>query len=718
MSSHRTTLALYTLTIFVGAALLFLLQLVFARLALPLLGGAPAVWNTAMVFYQGLLLAGYGYAHLLSSRFPLKIQVAVHAGLLVATIGALPFAIPAGWEPPGGGSPVPWLLGLLAVAVGLPFFAVSATSPLLQKWFAASAHPAAGDPYFLYAASNAGSLLGLLAYPLWIEPNSTLGWQCLAWAAGFGGLALLSIACGATVWRRAAVRSTAASGGVPDPRRRLRWVLLSAVPSSLMLSVTTYVSSDIAAVPLLWALPLALYLLTFILVFARRPLLPHATVKRALPLLLVPVAMLLATGATTPVALLAGLHLAGFFVAALVCHGELARDRPGAEHLTGFYLWMSLGGVLGGAFNALLAPVVFNTVAEYPLMLVAAGWLGLPRDRGFRRSDLALPAALALLAAGLLALVPGAGPARTFAVIGLPVLGCFLMSGCGPRFALALGAVLLVSRLAPEQGQRTLARERSFFGIHRVAADESGKFHLLFHGRTVHGMQALDPVARRVPLGYYHPTGPLGDVFATALGPVAAVGLGTGAVASYGKPGQRFTFYEIDPVVHRLAADPRHFRYLADSPATIAVVPGDARLTLGRAPDARYQLILLDAYSSDSIPVHLLTREALRVYLSKLAPGGRLAFHISNLHLDLRPVVGNLARDAGLVCYYREDDASESQAAEGKASSRWVVMARRAEDLGPLARSRHWQPLAGDPARKVWTDDHSSLWEILEFDLW
>lgn len=231
-------------------------------------------------------------------------------------------------------------------------------------------------------------------------------------------------------------------------------------------------------------------------------------------------------------------------------------------------------------------------------------------------------------------------------------------------------------------------------------------------------MQALDPAARRVPLGYYHPTGPLGDVFATGGGPVAAVGLGTGAVASYGKPGQRFTFYEIDPVVIRLAADPRYFRYLADSPATIEVVPGDARLTLGKAPDARYQLILLDAYSSDSIPVHLLTREALRVYLSKLAPGGRLAFHISNLHLDLRPVLGNLARDAGLVCYYREDDASESQAAEGKASSRWVVMARRAEDLGPLARSRHWQPLAGDAARKVWTDDHSSLWEILEFDLW
>jgi hypothetical protein len=720
MSSHRTTLALYALTVFVGAALLFLLQLVFARLALPLLGGAPAVWNTAMVFYQALLLAGYGYAHLLSSRAPLKIQVLVHGGLLAVTIGALPFAIPAGWEPPGGESPVPWLLGLLAVAVGLPFFAVSATSPLLQKWFAASGHPAAADPYFLYAASNAGSLLGLLAYPLWIEPNSTLGWQCGAWAAGFGGLGLLSTGCGARVWRTdgRAAGAAGGAGSAPSARRRRRWVMLAAVPSSLMLSVTTYLTSDIAAVPLLWALPLALYLLTFILVFARRPWLPHAAARRALPLLLVPVAMLLATGATTPVPLLAGLHLAGFFVAALVCHGELAADRPAAAQLTGFYLWLSLGGVLGGAFNALLAPLVFDTVAEYPLMLVAAAWLGLPRDRDFRRSDLALPAALALVAGGLLALVPGEGAARTFAVNGLPVLGCFLMSAYGPRFALALGAVLLVSRLAPEQERRTLARVRGFFGIHRVVADESGRFHLLFHGKTVHGMQSLDPAGRRVPLGYYHPAGPLGDVFANLAGPVAAVGLGTGAVAAYGKTGQPFTFYEIDPLVVRLAADPRHFRYLADSPARIEVVTGDARLTLAKAPAARYQLILLDAYSSDSIPVHLLTREALRGYLSKLAPGGRLAFHISNRHLDLRPVVGELARVAGLVAFHREDDAGDGEAAEGNASSRWVVMARRAEDLGPLPRSRHWQPLAGDPAGRVWTDDHSSVWQVLDLDLW
>ena len=715
MSGSRATLLLFSLTVFTGAALLFLLQLVYARLVLPLLGGAPAVWNTAMVFYQGLLLAGYGYAHWLSSRVRPKAQVLVHAGVLAAAFAFLPFAVPAGWEMPGAGSPVPWLLGVLAAGVGLPFFAVSATSPLLQKWFAASGHPAAGDPYFLYAASNAGSLLGLLGYPLLVEPNSSLGWQGSAWAAAFGGFALLSVACGGKAGRARPAEAVARPPEQITRARALRWTVCALVPSSLMLSVTAYISSEIAAVPLLWSLPLALYLISFIVVFSRRPLIPHAGSTRALPVVLVPVVMVLASGATTPVALLAGLHLAGFFVVALVCHGELARDRPGVEQLTGFYLWMSLGGVLGGAFNALLAPLLFDRVAEYPLMLVAAAWLGLPRDRGFRPRDLAAPAGLAVMAGTMGALVPAElpGAVRAFAVSGLPLLGCFLMSGQGPRFALGIAAVLGVSSLAPEHGMTTLLRDRSFFGVHRVATD--GKYHLLFHGKTVHGMQSLDPARSREPLGYYHREGPLGDVFTGIEGPVAAVGLGAGAVASYGKPGQEFTFYEIDPVVTRLASDPSHFRYLADSPARIGVVTGDARLMLGKAPDGHYGLILLDAYSSDSIPVHLLTREAMRLYLSKLAPGGRIALHISNLHMDLRPVVASLGRDAGLACVFREDDVTAEEMAEGRASSRWVVMARGKADTGPAGSSRRWEQLDGDPAWKVWTDDYSSVLPLLDF---
>lgn len=715
MSRFRATLLLFALTVFTGAALLFLLQLIFARLVLPLLGGAPAVWNTAMVFYQGLLLAGYGYAHLLSSRLRPKRQVMVHAGVLVAAFVFLPFAVPAGWEVPAGGNPVPWLLGVMAAGVGLPFFAVSATSPLLQKWFAASGHPAAGDPYFLYAASNAGSLLGLLGYPLGVEPNSALGWQCSAWAAAFAGFALLSVACGTRVWRASPAQGEAHAFALLTRGRVLRWVVYALVPSSLMLSVTAYISSEIAAVPLLWSLPLALYLASFIVVFSSRPPIPHAWIKRSLPVVLVAVAMVLASGATTPIVLLAGLHLAGFFAVALVCHGELARDRPGVGQLTQFYLWMSLGGVLGGAFNALLAPVMFDRVAEYPLMLVAAAWLGLPRDRGLRWPDFATPAGLAVLAGLLSAVVPTEvpGAVRSFAVFGLPLLGCFMASGRGPRFALGLAAVLAISQLSPEHGMATLARDRSFFGVHRVAED--GKFRLLFHGKTMHGIQSLDPAKSREPLGYYHREGPLGDVFGDVTGPVAAVGLGVGAVAAYGKPGQEFTFYEIDPVVTRLASDTRHFRYLADSPAKIGVVTGDARLTLGKAPDGHYGLILLDAYSSDSIPVHLLTREAMRLYLLKLAPDGRIALHISNLHLDLRPVVAGLARDAGLFCVFREDDITTEEMAEGKASSRWVLMARGEADLGPARTSRNWQELHADPASKVWTDDYSSVIPLLEF---
>lgn len=715
MSRSRATLLLFTLTVFAGAALLFLLQLVFARLVLPLLGGAPAVWNTAMVFYQGLLLAGYAYAHMLSSRLRPKAQVAVHAGVLAAAFAFLPFAVPAGWEVPAGESPVPWLLGVLAVGVGLPFFAVSATSPLLQKWFAASGHPAAGDPYFLYGASNAGSLLGLLGYPLLVEPNSGLGWQCSAWAAAFAGFALLSVACGGKTWRSRPAETGADSSARLTRSRVLRWIVCAGVPSSLMLSVTAYISSEIAAVPLLWSLPLALYLISFIVVFSRLAPVLHTWMKRALPVVLVAVAMVLASGATTPIVLLAGLHLAGFFVVALVCHGELARDRPGVGQLTQFYLSMSAGGVLGGAFNALLAPLLFDRVAEYPLMLVAAAWLGLPRERGFRPGDFAAPAGLAALAALTGVILPAGlpGPAKAFVVFGLPLLGCFLMSGHGPRFALGLAAILAAGGLVPEHGMTTLARDRSFFGVHRVATD--GKFQLLFHGKTVHGMQSLDPAGSREPLGYYHREGPLGEVFADVEGPVAAVGLGAGAVAAYGRRGQEFTFYEIDPVVTRLATNPRHFRYLADSPARTGVVTGDARLMLGKAPDGHYGLILLDAYSSDSIPVHLLTREAMQLYLSKLAPGGRIALHISNLHMDLRPVVAGLGRDAGLACVFREDDVTAEEMAEGRASSRWVVMARSGAELGPAGRSRRWQGPGADEEHKLWTDDYSSVLPLLDF---
>jgi hypothetical protein len=706
MSARRAPL--FSLTILLGAALLFLIQLIFARMLLPLLGGAPAVWNTAMVFYQAVLLGGYGYAHWLTSRTGRKVQLGINALVLVAGLACLPFVIPGNGGPPGDASPVPWLIGVLTMAVGLPFFAVSATSPLLQHWFSKTGHADARDPYFLYAASNAGSLVGLLGYPLLVEPGFTLKGQAWGWMAGYAVLAVGVMSCG---WRSAQGVELAAAGGQRERiavKRRMRWVLWALVPSSLMLSVTTYLSSEIAAVPLLWVLPLALYLATFMVVFARRQVIPQALAKRVLPLLLVGVGLVIATGATTPMSLLAVLHLFAFFIAALVCHGELAKDRPGSESLTEFYFWMSLGGVLGGAFNALLAPVIFDRVVEYPLMLVAAAWLGLPRGEA-RWRHLAW-AAVPMVTA--FALFEPLGPMIVF---GVASLICFLLSRDGSRFALGLAGVLLVANLTLEKESRIMLTERSFFGIHRV--EDDGRLRRLFHGKTIHGVQDLSNP--QMPLSYYHPEGPLGHVFAAGVeGPVGAVGLGAGALAAYGKPGQEIDFYEIDPAVARIAGDPRYFSYLSGSRAKVSVILGDARLMLAKAPDAHYDLLVLDAYGSDSVPVHLLTREAMQLYLKKLAPGGRIAFHVSNLHLNLRPVVAKLAHDAGLVCLAEDDEAvGDEEVAAGRFPSRWMVVARRMEDFGTLPQTGNWEEVEVIPGSPLWTDDHSSILPLVDFRL-
>lgn len=732
----RATLPLFGFTLFLSAALLFLIQLIYARLVLPLLGGSAAVWSTAMVFYQAVLLAGYGYAHLVSTRLPLRRQLGLQAAILALPALVLPLAVPAGWLPPANSNPIPWLLALLAAGAGAPFFAVSTISPLLQKWFATTPHPQAQDPYFLYSASNCGSLLGLLAYPFLIEPNTSLFLQSRLWSWGFAGLSMLVLAAGFTACRSAqpatSPRRAAARSAAPSARQRTGWVLFALVPSSLMLSVTNYVSSEIAAVPLLWVIPLALYLGTFIHAFARHALVPLPLAQRWLPISLVPVVMAISTGATTPVLLLTAAHLVCLTLAALVLHGELAAIRPNQDHLTEFYFWVAIGGVLGGVFNALLAPLLFRGIFEYHLGLLAAACLGLPpqppSSARERRLDFLLPLGLALLVLILLFTL-GRGPAtgepepfRALLVFGVPVLLAFLMSRRRVRFTLALAVILLLSSFFKPGVPAAIHTERSFFGVHRVARDSSGRFVQLIHGRTLHGIQSLDPRMRKIPLSYYHPSGPLGQLFRAfgdqLRGPVAGVGLGAGAIAAYGRPGQELTFFEIDPVVKRLASDPRYFTYLADSPAQIRVELGDARLSLQAAPDAHFQLLVLDAYSSDSIPVHLLTREALQLYLRKLQPGGLLAFHISNLHLDLGPVMGALARDAGLVCLEQRDTAlNEEERTSGKSPSRWVVLARTQDDVAKLAQSGRWQPNPGSPASRVWTDDYSSVLRVLDLGL-
>jgi SAM-dependent methyltransferase len=735
-------LALYAVTIFVAAGLLFLLQPLFARMVLPLLGGAPAVWNTALVFYQATLLAGYAYAHAGTARLGVRRQATLHLGVLVAGLLALPIAVPRGWPPPGDASPIPWLLAVLTVAVGLPFFAVSASSPILQVWLAGTGHPAARDPYVLYAASNLGSLLGLMSYPLLLEPSLRLGAQSRLWAAGYVVLLGLVAACAVGLWRsvprgggREPASGSAPIGGAADPpprrlsaRRRGRWGLLAFVPSSLMVSVTTYLSTDIAAIPLLWVIPLALYLLTFTLAFAPARIVPHRLAVEGLPLVMLPLVLVLAARANEPLAVVIGTHLLAFFVVAMVCHGELAADRPAAGRLTEFYLWTAGGGVLGGAFAGLIAPRLFSTVVEYPLALVLACLLQ-PRRPGAGRAwvsralDVGLPLALLTVAIGLVrhAQASGGGPAAVAPVFGLLTLVCLAFARRPIRFGLGIAGLLLAGRLYVGPEGHVLETQRSFFGVHRVTLDASGGYHVLLHGTTLHGMQSLDPARRREPLTYYFPSGPIGQLFAALRGEararrVAVVGLGAGSIACYGQPGQSWTFHEIDPVVERIARDPRAFTFLRDCPPAIRVVLGDARLSLAAASDGAYDLVILDAYSSDAPPLHLLTREALALYLRKLAPGGILAFNVSNRHLDLEPVLAALARAAGLSSLAQDDAAvSDAEWAAGKRPSQWVVMARQHADLGRLAADPRWRPPALRAGVAVWTDGYSSLWSVFRW---
>lgn len=746
--------AIYTVTICVSAALLFLIQPMFARMILPLLGGSPAVWNTAMVFYQTMLLAGYAYAHFSVSRLGARRQAALHVALMLLPLLALPIAVPAAWAPPTASSPVPWLLALLLTAVGLPYFVVSASSPLLQAWFAAGGSRA-GNPYALYAASNIGSMVGLLGYPVLVEPRLRLAEQSLLWSAGYVVLLALTAGCAVVLWRTPPeARAPGAPAATPEPaptwRRRLRWIALSMAPSSLLLSVTSYISADIAAIPLLWVWPLALYLLTFTLVFATRPPLPHWIMVRALPIVMLPLLVTMLAGATQPLELLVPLHLVGFFIAALVCHGELAADRPGPGRLTEFYLLMSLGGALGGMVTALVAPRVFTAVVEYPLALIACGLLlpaataatrmrpGAPQPSdapaapagplaGLRSRlpsprvlDLALPAALGLLTVALSAGVQRGQLGNSFDLaltLGLPALICFSFSRRPLRFGLGLAAISLASALGAGSSQPLLYAERTFFGVHRVFFDQGSNTHVLAHGNTKHGAQSLDPQRRREPITYYSPSGPIGQIFAERAGRadlrVGAVGLGVATIACYAEPGQRWTFYEIDPAVARIARDPELFSYLSDCLPDAAIVLGDARLSLANTDD-QYDLLILDAYSSDAIPIHLLTREALELYLERLAPGGVLAFHISNVHLDLEPVVASLAADAGLTALVRNDqNLTQAEWEADKAPSIWAVVARSPSDLGPLGADPRWQPARAPAGTTLWTDDFSSLLGVL-----
>jgi hypothetical protein len=741
---------LFGTTLFATSALLFLVEPMFTKLIVPLLGSSPSVWNTAVLFFQAVLLAGYAYAHFTTKWLGVRRQAMLHVAVLLLPLLFLPLGIPHGWNPPSQGTPVLWLLGLLAVTVGPPFFVVSSAGPLLQRWFASASHARSSDPYFLYRASNLGSAVALVAYPALVEPGLRLHEQTSLWSLGYSGVVALTVGCAAFVWSSPRASTGMAvsrandlhdRSGRPTSVDRLRWVTLSFVPVSLMLGVTSYLTADITPIPLLWVIPLVIYLLSFVLTFS--PRFPKALpwVGRAFPIVALPTVLTIVLKGGRPFWLLMVLHLLTFLLAALVSHGRLAQSRPAAQFLTEFYLWIAVGGVLGGVFNALIAPVVFDSFAEYPLMIIVALMLrqprirsnraeGIPQERGPSRRalllDLVLPILLGLLVVALLDIFGSRANAEEVGakaiLVGIPALICVAFLDRPVRFALGLAAILLAAASLGAQG-RTLHASRTFFGVNRVEADQRRGLHVLLNGSTVHGAQSTRPEYRDEPLAYYSRGGPLGDVFrAFARKPagqeIAVVGLGTGAMSCYSQPGEFWTFYEIDPEVAKIARDPRLFTFLRDciGPHALDIVFGDARLSLSRAPEHRYGLIAIDAFNSDAIPVHLLTREALALYLSKLAEDGVLAFHISNNYLDLHPVLATAAADAGLIAFARSDAPTNPPGGPGGIfASDWVVLARNTADLGMLSSDPRWHRLRAQVGFPLWTDDFSNLLRVFRW---
>ncbi len=740
---------LYGVTIFVSAVLLFSVQPMVGKMTLPSLGGTPAVWNTCMVFFQAALLAGYAYAHGTVRWLGVRRQAALHMVVLLVPLLVLPITLSADAKPPRDGSPAFWLLGRLGMSVALPFFVVSTGAPLLQLWFANTGRRGAKDPYFLYAASNLGSLLALLAYPVLIERSLELDAQTMLWTGGYVALIVLAFACAAVMWRAPAEARIVLTGDSCDAddetavtmKRRLWWVALAFVPSSLMLGVTAHITTDVAAVPLFWVIPLALYLLTFVFVFARRNPLPVRWMTWILPYVFLPVALLTFSTFRWLGLMTIPVHLAAFFVAAMVCHGELARTRPAARRLTEFFLLMSVGGVLGGVFNGLVAPMVFDGVLEYPLAMVLACLLrpGKAESRKqkvesrkqkvenrFSWLDVGLPAALGVVVIIVVMARDALGLTQSrlgvALVFGVPAFICFAFKERPIRFALGFGVVMLTAGLYanPKVGE-VLYAKRNFFGVKRVVLDADGKFYRLYHGSTTHGIQNADPAKREAPLSYYHRSGPLGDVFKVfggpgGMSPVCVIGLGTGSMAAYVERGQRFTFLEIDPAVERIARDTRFFTYLDRCRGDFDVLLGDGRLTLADFPDGSFEMLILDAFSSDAIPTHLLSREALEIYLSKLTAGGVLAFHVSNRHLKLEPMVAQLAADAGLACLSRHDTKlTADELADGRTQSHWMLMARRPELIARLVDEFGWYVPRIPPGTPVWTDQYCDLLSLFDF---
>ena len=721
-------LPLYAAALFLSALLLFSVQPMFTKMVLPYLGGSPAVWSVAMVFFQGVLLLGYLYAHLVTRFLSLRAAACVHACVLALAFVAMPIAVAQGYgRPPADGAAL-WLMVLFAASVGLPFFAVSGNGPLLQAWFARSGHAQSADPYFLYGASNLGSFAALLSYPLLIEPWLTVAEQSQGWRTGFAGLAILIGLCAALVWRAPAPRARAALGRITQAQR-LVWTALAFVPSALLVAVTAHLSTDVASAPFLWVVPLALFLLTFVLVFRDRAILPDALMLRLQPASVAMLVMVFMFTWRVHYALAIAIHVGAFFIATMVCHAALYRRRPESGHLTEFYVFMSLGGVLGGAFAALLAPRLFVTVAEYPLMMLAAllarpGFFSTPAKGWLREGGLALAVGVAAAVPGLLlgANIP-LEQAQIYAIAISLLAALILLQSTRPvrLAALCAGALLLTHVYEPGMGPTTYAR--SFFGVHKTVDMAGGEARVLFHGTTIHGAERLRgadgaalPQGRPEQLTYYYKGGPFSEaleaVRARAGGTfsrVALVGMGVGALSCYSLPGEHWSFFEIDPVVVRIATDPAKFRTMDTCTKNADIHIGDARLTLADETE-KFDLIMIDAFSSDVVPVHLITQEAFALYASKLSPHGAFVLNISNRNIELVSVVAGSAAANGLSTYIKRETREIDFRTSYQARAEIALVTRAPEDVsGLLTPASGWRQAQPGKGVRTWTDDYSNI---------
>lgn len=724
----RTARPLFVATVFAGSFLLFLMQPMVARMALPRLGGAPAVWNSAMLVYQALLLAGYAYAHFAGRLSPAR-QGTLHLGLFALAALWLPLGL-AATTPPADASPIIWVPWLLIGSIGPLFLVVSAQAPLMQRWFALR-EPGA-NPYALYVASNLGSFGGLIAYPLLLEPFLPLDAQSMAWTVAYVLLALFVAGCVLLLPKKveATVVAKPADEPAPSLRTRLHWIALAAVPSGLILAATSHITTDILAIPLIWVVPLGLYLLSFSFAFSDYSRVTSVT-TRLFPLVLIIAGAAAGSGIVANLWLLILGDLLIVFGASVTLHHHMYRLRPGAARLTDYYLCMSIGGVVGGLFCALLAPALFDWLYEYPLLIVAAGLLMPLRpdatpltSRQIRWILVALPF-LAMYARGLFV----AEPPVALAALALMAIAVLARFSIGNRLVFAVCLAWLILGLgAGGNLARSIAgdsRTRSYFGIYTVGENGEGalRSRILVHGNTTHGVQLLDPALAHYPTSYYAPGSGIGIAMKKApelFGPnarIGVVGLGAGTLACYAQPGQAWRFYEIDPVVARIARDPKSFTFLPHCLPNVPVEIGDARLTLAAAPAAAHDLLAIDAFSSDAIPMHLLTREAFATYRRAISPNGLLMIHISNKWVDLEPALAALATADGWRVTVREYHPDAKAGKRRATTSFWVAMSRSGSTIDRLRaadRSATWRPIARRAGMTAWTDHHGSILPLLK----